>query len=108
MISAASDMRCSRPISRRSSGAGGKPRPRDPIERTNAGFAERHAIVRELADVTRESMEVEAEQDAAVHLVASSRQERMPAFHVAIDEMLEADGHLDDPLERHAVTSLGP
>src|SRR5262245_66660940 len=101
MISPASETRCSRATSI-ASGPGGKPRHSGPIERAKAGPAERHTVRHGRADVTREAIQVEAEQGAVLHLVASTRQERMPAFHVAVDQMLEPDGHLNQPLERDA------
>src|SRR5262245_14150203 len=107
MISPASETRCSRATAT-PSGPGGKPRHCCPIERAKAGPAERHTVRHERADVTRAAVQVEAKQGAALHLVASTRQERMPAFHVAVDQMLEPDGDLNQPLERDAVAPLGP
>src|SRR5262245_56603876 len=109
MISAASDTRCSRPMSRYPSDPAGKTRHVGPVERAaKTRLIERHATCHERADVTHESSQVTGEQGAAFHLVASTDQERVPTFHVAIDEMLEADRYLDEALERDAITAVGP
>lgn len=85
----------------------GKRRDRGSIERAETSSVKQNDIRQEHAHVVRESVEVEMGQGASLDLVASTRQERVSALHVAVDEMLEAHGDLDEPLERHAVAAVG-